>query len=502
MSQVKHNVVANYIGQFWTSLTGFIFVPLYITLMGIESYGLVGFFGSLAGIFQILDLGLNVTTIREVARLSASSGNERRMRDLIRTLECIYWVVALGIALVVVASSYWIAHHWLRPEHMSSEGIQQSVMLMGVALGFRWPYALYSGGLRGLQRQVLLNWIVGIGATLRGLGVVLVLWLVSPTIQAFLLWQIAVDICQTGICAILLRRRLPRAMGRPRFRPAILREIWLFSAGIAGNSVLYGILTQMDKIVLSKMLTLEAFGYYSLAAVAAAALLKFLAPVEAALFPRFSELISVRDEEKLEKLYHVSCQLVTVLLVSGAVVMALFSEQILLAWTGNSHAVTSSYLVLSILAVGTGIHGTTGLASSLQFAHGWTSLNILQNAISVAVGLPLLVMLTKSHGAEGAAVVWVILSLGAFLITVPIMHTRILKGRQWQWYLYDVGLPAIAAVVVGVLAWYAAPQHLSRTECLVYVGVAFGLACLGSAMAATELRRWILDWRARIPSHR
>jgi hypothetical protein len=47
-----------------------------------------------------------------------------------------------------------------------------------------------SWGLMGLQRQVLLNAINMVANTLRGIGAVLLLWLVSLTIQAYFLWQI------------------------------------------------------------------------------------------------------------------------------------------------------------------------------------------------------------------------------------------------------------------------------------------------------------------------
>ena len=60
----------------------------------------------------------------------------------------------------------------------------------------------------GLQRQVLLNAISIATNTLRGIGAVLILWLVSPTIQAYFLWQIIVNIINTFLLAMFLKRRL------------------------------------------------------------------------------------------------------------------------------------------------------------------------------------------------------------------------------------------------------------------------------------------------------
>jgi len=80
------------------------------------------------------------------------------------------------------------------------------------------------------------------------------------------------------------------------------------AAGMTGISITAVILTQVDKLVLSKILTLEKFGYYTLASIVAGALYSFILPVIFALFPRFVQLISANDQYGLRGLYHKSCQ--------------------------------------------------------------------------------------------------------------------------------------------------------------------------------------------------
>ena len=133
------------------------------------------------------------------------------MRDLVRTLEIPYWLVGLVIAATVVLASPLIAYHWVQVKDLSPSSVQTAIMLMGLCVAFQWPIGLYSGGLMGLQRQVLLNGINVVMATFRGLGGVLILWLVSPTVEAFFSWQIAVGATQVGLIAFFLRRSLPSA---------------------------------------------------------------------------------------------------------------------------------------------------------------------------------------------------------------------------------------------------------------------------------------------------
>ncbi len=124
---------------------------------------------------------------------------------------------------------------------------------------------LYAGGMRGLERQVLLNGVDACMATCRGVGAVLVLWLVSPTVEAFFVWQIAISATHTGLVAVFLWRNIPTSTRVPCFRVQMLKNTWRFAAGIAGTNLLATILRQMDKVILTRMLSLEMFGYYSLA---------------------------------------------------------------------------------------------------------------------------------------------------------------------------------------------------------------------------------------------
>ena len=58
------NVVANYLGQGWAALMGLAFVPLYVKILGAETYGLIGVFAVLQSCVTLLDLGLTPTLNR------------------------------------------------------------------------------------------------------------------------------------------------------------------------------------------------------------------------------------------------------------------------------------------------------------------------------------------------------------------------------------------------------------------------------------------------------
>ena len=451
MSVLKKNIAANFGGGVWTGLMNLVFVPLYIHFLGIEAYGLIGIFATLLGMFALLDMGLSSTLNREMARLAVLEGKAREMRDLVRTLEIPYWIAGLLICVIVIALSPFIAYRWVKAEHLSPQTVQTAIMIMGLAVAFQWPMSFYSGGLMGLQRQVLLNVINVVMATFRGLGAVLILWLVSPTVLAFFLWQIVLSVVQTGLVVFFLWRSLPPAPEAPRFRRELLLSIWRFAAGMTGIVVTSTILTQLDKIILSRMLSLEVFGYYTLASVVAMSLLRCVGPVFSATYPKLTNLVALGATQEIAGLYHKSAQLVSVLVLPAALVVALFSRELLLLWTQSPITAAHTHLLVSILVLSMAIYGLMFIPHALQLAYGWTRLGFLVNLCSVLLFLPLIIVLTQWYGAVGAATVWGLLNVGYLLILIPLMHRRLLPAEKWRWYSEDVGRPFFAASVVAVI---------------------------------------------------
>lgn len=488
MSLVKKNLVANFAGSGWTALISVVLIPVYIKFLGIEAWGLIGIFASLQAICALLDLGLSTTLNREMARLAVREDKAQEMRDLLRTLELISWAVAAVIGVSIFALAPLIANHWVQASQLSPETIKHAIRIMGLAISLQWPFGLYSGGLLGLQRQVLLSAInVGI-ATLRGAGAVLVLWKISPTVQAFFSWQVIISVVQTCLAAWFLWRRLPHTQTVARFQSKLLVATWRFAAGISGITVMAVIFTQMDKVLLSRLLSLEMFGYYVLAGVVATSIYILIAPVFSALYPRFTQLVSLGDEDGLKQLYHHSCQLMSALILPVSIVIAFFSREILFLWTGNSKTVANTHLVLSILIPGTALNGLICLPVALQLAYGWTKLTFYMNMVAVLILAPLMILMTTIYGAIGAALAWAVFNGGFALAVTQLMHRRLLKGEQWKWCVEDVGLPLAVSLAAGFSCRMLVPTDVPRVQ-LVIILTVVGLFVAGSTFLATPVTR-------------
>lgn len=62
---LKKNTIANYIGQFYNMFIGIAILPAYMTYLGAEAFGLIGFFTMLSAWMMLLDVGLSATISKE-----------------------------------------------------------------------------------------------------------------------------------------------------------------------------------------------------------------------------------------------------------------------------------------------------------------------------------------------------------------------------------------------------------------------------------------------------
>jgi O-antigen/teichoic acid export membrane protein len=449
---MRRNLLAGFANSIWSALIGLAVVPLYLKYLGIEAYGLVGFFATMQGILQLFDMGLAPTINREVARQSAM-GSLKEAGRLLHTLAIVYWCVAVIIAMSIVSLAPIIARYWLHPKNISQQTVEHAVMLMGLIVACHWPIALYQGALLGAQRLTISSGINVAMSTLSSLGAVAMLAFVSPRIEVLFLWQAGVGLIYT----VTLRVVAWRVVGKTKcvqFDFDELKRIWSFSVGMCGITVTALLFTNLDKIILSKMLDLREFGYYMLATNVVASLYFLIMPIYNVMYPRLSALVANEDTGKLKELYSLSTRLLSTLLFPLAMLLVVCSEGLLRVWTGNPVLAQSVAPVVSLLAVGTALHGVMFLPYALQLAYGMTRLPLMINLILVIIMVPLIVFFAIEYGALGGAMAWLVLHVLYVMLGTMLTHRYLLKGMAIRWLFQDVGIPLYLSLLAGLIGHY------------------------------------------------
>ncbi len=482
---LSRNLIAGLANSIWSVLIGLAVVPFYLKYLGIEAYGLIGFFVITQALLQLLDMGLAPTINREVARYSAA-GDIKDAGRLLHTLAVVYWSMAAAIVLLLLVLAPLIAEYWLHSKELSVQTVTHAVMLMGLVVACRWPIGLYQGALIGAQRLTVSSAINMAMVTIGSAGAIAVLAYVSSTIEAFFIWQACVGL----VYAVTMRFAAWRIIGKSeqnRFDIEKLKSVWRFTAGMSGIGVTALIFTQMDKVILSKMLELEEFGHYMLATVVVSGLYVLITPVFNVIYPRFSALVATGDTEKLAELYRMGTRLLVSVVFPIAMVLAVFGYELVLAWTGNPTIASSAAPVIALLAIGSGLHGAMYFPYALQLAYGMTQLPLTINITLMLAFLPLIIYLAMTYGALGGALAWLVLHVMYMLLGTWLTHRRLLKGVGAGWLLQDIGIPLMLTLLIGLIGYFA----VTRTEYPVFVKLICGsvLALIAIVFSIATSRR-------------
>lgn len=478
---------------------GLVFLPIYIQLIGIESYGLIGLIGVIQTWLALLDLGMGPTLNREMARFVSGVVTPQEIQDLLRTLEIVCFAIALLCSMLLFGLKDVLANHWLKASELPTAIVTQAIAMMSIVIGLRFCEGLYRSALLGLQRHVILNVANVVLSTIRYGGAVVVLVWYSATIESFLAWQAFVSFISVLVMAITVHCMLPRSPVQPRFSTRAIRGIGRFASGMLAISFLAVLLTQIDKVLLSKLLTLKEFAYYSLASTLTGLLYMAITPISQAIYPRLVELSTEGKQGELAKTYHRASQFIATLASPLVVVMGVFSEGVVYAWSGDTILAQNTAPVLSVLSLGTFLNCLMWIPYQCQLAHGWTSLTIRANVVAVVLLVPLIFWITPYYGPLGAAWIWVVLNCGYLLLVIRLMHERILVAEKKRWYLEDNLGPVAGALAIVFFAWFLQPQGLQhRFHWLFFLGLTTSMAAVASLCFANQFRAIVYHSLARV----
>ncbi len=444
MSVVKRNVIANLVGGAVLAALTVVITPMQINILGLEAFGIVGFITTLQIAFTAFDLGLSSTLTRELA--ADTSKDKQRSTELLRTASTIYWCSAVAIGVVIAAFAGQIAQRWFNATStISVATLEQSLRVIALYLALRWPVAVYVGILTGLQRMEMLNLLKVTVASVRLIGGVVVL-LHWHSLYAFLIWTLLNALLEVLAYALVCRWIHPSMPMRPGVSWMALRRVWRFSLSMNGLAILTVLLVQIDRLLISNMLTLEALGRYSLAYTTAAIIPAVISAIGSAVLPSFAAAHGQGSSESLLERYDVASRLMLYVIGLVTAVLIFFGEPLLTLWV-NATAAAGASRPLALLALGFLGSAVVSNAYQIAIATGQPNVALKISFLSAPPYVLCLYWLIVELGIDGAALAWLLLNAGYVVFLLPRVHHRILNIAVGPYLLHVLMPPAALALV-------------------------------------------------------
>ncbi|MBP0496109.1 oligosaccharide flippase family protein [Pararoseomonas indoligenes] len=274
------------------------------------------------------------------------------------------------------------------------------------------------------------------------------------------------------------------------YRPRLSLAAWRELAGVSGwswaNSLATVVRDRADSFVIGRVLGPARLGVYAVGAeVAVLPTTEMVDPICRACMPGFAAALRQGDPVLLEDAYLRIVGLTALLtipagfgisLVAGPVVALAFGP----AWI-------EAVPVVQILGVASTLTLFGGVSAAMLSAR--TALRTLLGVTITAAALRvvLLVLLTRSHGLEGAGLA-VGLAVAAEHLLLVSFALRTLRLTPWR-FLAQLRRPAVAtaamaaALVWGGLGWAPAPATTGAALSLLLTGVALGVVVFVAVLA-------------------
>ena len=479
-----------FLSKFWVVGLALACTPVYVSQLGVEGYGVIGFFLALQRVANLLDSGFSRTINREFAQ----QGNGAA--DLLRTLEAAYWSLCLLLLFAAIMASGWVASGW----SLEGEDPYTLLLLMSLAIALQLPSGYYLAAITGQERHAVLNSIIIVWHGLRFLGSAVLLWF-WPSLTLFFAWQVIVSLGVTAASAAAVWLSLNGI--KARIKPSLFSRVSAYTGGGALCAITAVLLTQVDKLILWRSLPSDEFGCYMIAWSLASAMFLVTSPIQTVFFPKFSRLWANGDDKSLAHAYHLGSQLLSLAVIPLMACGVFFSYEALYGWLGDPELANRCWPIAAFLFAGVGVNCLSSTPHSLQMASGWTGLSNQLNIVSLAVFGPGVLIACSQLGASGAAGCWLLFAGGYLVFQVRMMNRRLLSGEAWAWSKNLLFALAVSLAAACLMRLSVAP--VSRIGCLTVFMLAWVLSAAGVVAISPLVRERVvkrLGKGKRLPSGR
>jgi O-antigen/teichoic acid export membrane protein len=438
------------LGVLYSMATAFamlLMAPVYLRYLGAEAYGLIGFYTTLLICMQVFDMGMATTLNREIARHGVGKLSEDNMQ-LLRCVELVYAAISAALALGMWMLSTWLAKSWFTAKNISVTDITYALYGIGTCVALRLPINVYQSALFGAQKMHLASAIGILQIIVASLGSYILLRFYNANVVIFFVWQVVIALLHLFCIRTVVWRNAPKwTAPNMDWRP--LRDLWRYAVGAGLVSIAGLVLSQVDKVVLSKTLDLEQYGYYMLATTLAACIYMLVGPLYNVFFPVVSKLIAQNKTDELLAKYQFYSASLASIVFPLALYLVLFLPQLVGLWLNKPEAIEQVSSIAGLMVIATTLHAVMHMPHALIMASGVARAYLAMYLGLIVLSFPITLFLSIKYGAIGGAWGQIIL-FGSYAVAGTwITHRFCLKGYALNWLLKDIGPP------LGVVAFFA-----------------------------------------------
>jgi len=465
-------------------------VPFYIRYLGLEAYGLVGFFVLIETLLGIFSKGFGVTFQREIARRDAEVQNRRTFRRLIRTFEIVYWAMGIVAALVLMSFSGALGRNWINVSNIPMATVKATLILVALRICLVMPKILYSSSFIGTQKQTFSSMVETITILAGALGQVAVVG-ITRSVIGFMVVQVITAAINVLLFRYFMEKRIlpPLQESDPAtFDFQEVKNMSFFALNMMWANGVGIIMLQMDRFFISKFLPIAQLGVYNIGTAGGRLLNIFIGPVMIAMYPTTCQMALDNEKEKFSAHIDRNLKISVILCSTVAFPLCFFSHEILTLWIRKPDIVASGTMVLAFYTLATLALAYANVFYLVQKATGKLAYMSASNAAALLWYPVAMYFSVHRWGLLGAALANILYSVVELIVGAIVTYKVILRNTSFFRQLaFPLLMTMTAAIIMyifkSVAVWFFPYSILGRlafagTGAIFIFGTLY-LACFG-----------------------
>jgi O-antigen/teichoic acid export membrane protein len=398
------NMLWNFAGSLAPLLGAVIAVPLLISNLGLERFGILMIAWMVVGYFNLFDMGLGRALTKLVAE-RLESGRDNENPGLIWTAMAMLFMLG-----VTGGGCLWLLSPWLAGNVLN---IQSNLTPEAVAslyyLAASVPLVVLTAGLRALldahHRFDIANIIripSGLWLTLSPLAVLPF----SNRLDHLVLVLIAGRVLFLFVHLVVYARIRPRFLASFTLQPQLTRLLLSFGGWIAVSNVVGPIMLYFDRFVIGALMTMTAVAYYTTPYEVVVKLVIVPDAICSVLFPALAAALAT-NRARAAKLCDQGEKAIFILIFPLALIFATLAYDGLCLWIDESFA-QESYRIAQWLCAGVLTSAATNIPITVIQASGRPDLTAKLHLVELPFCVAMLFLLIQTFGVQGAAAAWAI----------------------------------------------------------------------------------------------
>ncbi|CAM7212285.1 MATE family efflux transporter [Citrobacter sedlakii] len=406
------NALSNYIAAGWLGISNIILMPIYLKMLGPTQWGIVSLCIAVQAFMFLVDAGLAQIMPRDIAK----EKNHKGLLSVFLTYNYLYIIIAFFVFIVGYIALPYIISHWFNEGIIQKKDLYIALKLLLIQFVFQLVNNSNLCYWYGIQKQHIACARQIIFFSIKHFLALILIFYWDNTAVSYQLSFFVV----TAIECLLNRHAVMKDLkGKQDYRFVFnfTRITSLFKeSGVLSFAILLGMFTtQIDKILLSKQVTLENFGYYSIIAFLGAAFLQLQYPLMRAFLPK---LASEKQHSNLLG-YVTMLKFILLFCVFPTILAIIFADKILLIWLHNEEIASFGVGVLRLILLATVINGFYNIIYQRIIIFGDGRYILLINATCLLLVFPVTYILSLKIGVLAGGVAWLLtaviqLTLGLF----------------------------------------------------------------------------------------